>query len=467
MSQKIQSPGLIFLLTIILCAFVFIALRGSPLPLRSALTITLGGIFLWVTEPIPMPLTALIIIAALIISGVVSLETALGGFSTGSALLIASGFMMARGVNETTLGQRLAYILIIKFKGTQRGAVLAIILTMLIISFFVPSNMVKVTLLLPVVKSIINKLPEGSKNTTTSLLLALAYGSLITGIGFLPGAATNIVASELIGEFVGKTISYIDWMQLGLPLSLSLIPVTWITLCWLFPPEENHFKGGVNQIKKELAELGDINSREKRCIAILLITVLLWFTEGLHHLHPSVPALVAVILISLPKVGISKWDNVIKINWGTVILVCINITLGRVLIESGASVLLAETLFPPILINPMLSSVLMAVVFCTAFVQIYHLFVGNTMAVVISILPIFLELSLGKNINPVLIGFATSISAVCGFVLVIQTIPNIIVYDTGLVAQKDMIKAGTLLSFIFIACVFIMAVSIWSVFGLI
>ncbi len=125
--------------------------------IRSTLAVMTLAIILWVLEPIPLALSALVAVVALVATGAAPLEGALSGFASGSTFLIAAGFMMAKAINSTSLGNRIAYFFLAKTKNTPGGILAAILIIMEILTFFIPATAVRAALLLPVILSIIEE----------------------------------------------------------------------------------------------------------------------------------------------------------------------------------------------------------------------------------------------------------------------------------------------------------------------
>ncbi len=464
--MKSEKNKLITLAAALLIFIIVILITGNQTwEMRSGLGVILAGIFLWVTEPIPMPLTALLITASLVISGAVPLETAVSGFATGAFFLIMAGFFISQGVNDTDLVKRFSYFIMIRFGGTIKGSILAVLITMQAMAFFIPAVAVKAALMLPIIMTINKALPKDAVNSQKVLLLTVAFGASITSVGLLPAAIANVIAADLITKFTGQPITYFHWMIFNLPLSLILIPLVWQMLLRIFPPEANLLPGGVEKLQQELDALGPVTAKEMRCLSILLLTILLWMTESIHGWHSAVPALIAAVLMGLPGIGITKWNKLSDINWGAVVLVGTNISLGQVLMLTGISAFLAANLFPSSFAMAVLGNPLIAVAFLAVITQIYHLFIGNVATLVISFLPIILELSKYSPLEPMLLGFVITSSALCGFVLVIQTLPNVIVHSTGLIQQRDFIRSGVPVTVVIVLAIIAVSIFWWPIAG--
>ncbi|MFA5537129.1 MAG: DASS family sodium-coupled anion symporter, partial [Bacillota bacterium] len=420
---------------------------GLDWQIRSTLAVMTLAIILWVLEPIPLALSALVAVVAMVATGAAPLEGALSGFASGSTFLIAAGFMMAKAINSTPLGNRIAYFFLAKTKNTPAGILAAILIIMEVLTFFIPATAVRAALLLPVILSIIEEfeLKMPVPNIRTMLLLGIAFGANITGLGLLPGAIANVITVELLQHLTGVTITYVDWLLYAFPISIVLLPVIWVVLVKSFPPEIKEFPGGQVVFKNRLRELGPVSAAEKRCLGILLFTFALWMTEGWHGLHSSIPAIIAVILMCLPGIGCSRWERTMQISWDSIILVAITLSLGNAA-NQGAAQFIAGSFFGLDIMAGVFIYPVVTIILLVLFTQLYHLVIGNVATVTITLVPIVYQMSLYFGGDPFLMALATGIASLFGFVLVVETIPNVVVYNTGLINSKDLIIPGIILT---------------------
>ncbi|GAB6174631.1 DASS family sodium-coupled anion symporter [Paradesulfitobacterium aromaticivorans] len=433
--------------------------------LRSTAGITAAAIWLWVLEPIPMPLTAVLYVAGLPILGAASLETALGGFAKGSTFLIMAGFMMAQGVNSTPLGRRFANMTIVRFGGSIGGVLAGVLLAPQLLSIFIPATGVRTTLLLPAVMAVIESMGlRGNTNTSKLLVLGLSFGTSISGIALLPAAIANVLTVDLLKSSLGQNIYYFEWFKMTWPAWFLMIPLTWMIMLKTFPPEIKVLE--IGEIKQELREMGPLSREEKKCLGILTLTVLLWMTESFHRLPTAVPALVAVVLMGLPGIGVATWDKLKEIDWGTVLLMGATLSLASAINKSGAAELLAGKLLAFPGVEAGLSLPLLTVGILALLTHVYHLGVSNVSTVVLTLTPVILQIALKLGINPLLAAVTINISAMFGFLLVVETLPGVITYATGVYSPQDLMKVGFWLTLASIIVVILTAMLWWPLIGL-
>ncbi len=464
-----QPKKRVYLELLFACAIFLLIITILPKDLSWSLKATIGitaaSVWLWVLEPIPLALTSLLVIAALPILNATSLDTALVGFSNGSTFLIMAGFMMAQGVNSTTLGKRFANYSLIRFGGSIHGVLLGVLIAPQILSLFIPATAVRTTLLLPAVMAVIisMKLSQNS-NIAKLLILGLTFGACISGVGLLPAALANVLTADLLRNILGQEIYYFTWLKITWPIWLFMIPITWLVLPKLFPPETERLE--INQLRTELMQLGHLSTQEKKCLIILALTVGLWMTGSIHRLPTAVPAILATVLMGLPGIGIIGWDKLKDIEWGTVIMIGASLSMASALNNSGAAAFLAGKLLSFPVLQTGLSNPLLVVVLLIMLTHFYHLVVTNISTVVLTLVPIMLQIALKLGINPLLVAMTINITTLFGFFLIVQTLPSVVTYTTGIYTPIDMLRAGFWLTLASLIVTVITSLLWWPIIGL-
>lgn len=432
------------------CAIFIVIIFALPTDLawslRATIGITAASVCLWVLEPIPLALTSLLVIAALPILNAAPLDTALIGFSNGSTFLIMAGFMMSQGVNSTNLGKRFANYSLIRFGGSVQSILLGVLLAPQLLSFFIPGTAVRTTLLLPAVLAVIRSMKlSPQSNTAKLLILGLTFGASISGVGILPASLANVLTADLLRNILGENIYYFTWLKITWPVWLFMIPITWLILPKLFPPEAK--KLDIDPLRRELKELGPLSTSENKCLIILAVTVCLWMTESFHQLPTAVPAILATVLMGLPGIGFVNWDKLKEIEWGTIIMIGGSLSMASALNTSGASAYLAGKLLSFPGLEAGLSHPLLIVALLILLTHFYHLIVTNIPAVVLTLIPVMLQIALKLDLNPLLVAITINLATLFGFLLIIQTLPSVVTYTTGIYTSKEMLRAGLWLTF--------------------
>lgn len=431
--------------------------------------IIVSGIILWAFEPMPIGLTALIILLAMLLFNVAESAIIFSGFASPATYLIVAGMMLATAVNETALIRRMTYWILKRWGSSPEGLLGSIIIIQQIQAFFIPSTAVRAALILPVSSMIIETTQAGAgSNLRKMIMLGVAFGGIISGTSVMTAAIGNILTVELLDRFAGIKITYFQWFYYTFPLWLILIPTIWFMLLKTFPlPREQRFFPSIRQdMGVKLTELGPVTPSEVRSMLILLFIVILWLSEPLHGMHPSIPALIGVVLMTLPKIGVADWEKVVRINYNTVLLISVTLSMGYTFADSGAagtiSAYLGVSWFTGLLQNP-----LMAVVVVILLSQLFHKLISNVATAVVVLVPILVSVAQNAGINPMVIGFTTGLTCLFGFVLIVESMPNLLAHSTGMIKQKDFLKPGLYATAISIAATIFVAATWWQWIGLI
>lgn len=459
-----------FVLAISLFLIILFCLPDAfSYPAKIMMATVCFGVVLWALEPIPLGLTALIVLLIMLLFDVAEASVIFSGFASPAIYLIVGGMMLARSVNETSLAKRITYLILRKWGHTSKGLLGSILAIMQIQAFFIPATAVRTTLMLPISSMIIKTVDaKPNSNLRKLILLGVAYGGNISGTAIMTAAIGNILTVELLNSYANVSITYFQWFYYTFPLWFLLIPSMWILLLKLFPlpKEERTFSMVKREMDEKINELGPVNHKEIRCLIILFSIVGLWLTEPLHGLHPSIPALIGVVLMTFPGIGCAKWENVVKINYNTVLLISITLSMGYTLIDSGASNIIGEYLSIGLVLDIMQNPML-AVVFIVVLAQIFHKMISNVSTAVVTLIPIVLSIALKADVNPLVIGFTAGLSSLYGFVLVVETMPNLLVHSTGMITQKDFLKPGFFATIITTALTIVVGLTWWRLIGLV
>jgi sodium-dependent dicarboxylate transporter 2/3/5 len=476
-SHPIANPGqteqklawrnvLSTLLAALIFAAVYFGLLGKmEYEPRMTLALTAGAIALWVLEPIPFSMTAILLVILLPVTEAVSLDLILSGFASPAIFLIIAGMMIAAGVEQTLLGKRLAYHMLYRLGGKRGGILAGVILISQIMAIFIPAAAVRTAMMLPIVLSVLGILGIVKGDIRgRQLMMGVAIGCSISGTAILPAAIGNVVTVDLINYYMQENVTYFDWLLLTLPLWLLLIPLTWWVIHRAYPPFPPP-EGIQTEMGKLIGELGPMSSQEKRTLVILVSVFGMWLMEGIHGWPPVIPAFIGAVLMVLPGIRITRWEKLLDIQFGPLILLGVTLSLGRALYESGAIDYLSRWLENDITLY-LFSKPLLAVLTVVALTQLIHKVTSNVSTAVITTVPIVMALSAHSANTPILLlAIVAGVTCLFGFILVVETIPNVLVHGTGWVSQKDFLRTGFWLTAITMVLTALMAVTWWPWLG--
>lgn len=451
--------------TVLFLAVLFFLPDTITWSARSTISIMLYALILWAFAPIPIGLTSVFVLMLLLLLKPVDIEIVFSGFASPALFLIIGGMMMAIGVNHTLLIKRMTYSLLSVMGKSAKGIYIGFIILMQVQAFFIPATAVRATLMMPIVSNIIEETGTSKDSNFSKLMyIGSAFGGNISGVAVLTAAIGNILAVEILRLYADVSISYLQWFIYAAPMWILLVIVIMYIVWKCYPPEVNSFDNLHKEMKNKNKALGNLTLDEKKCMAILGFTIILWLTESWHGYHPTFAALLAVILMALPGTGFIEWKKLLDVNFGMILLLGATLSLGYSLIESGAIDLL-ETLVSPQAVVNIFSNPWLAIPITIILSQIYHLGVTNVSTAVITILPVLISLSVQAGIDPVVMSVTSAISLLLGFLLVVETMPNVVAHSTGKVTQKDFLWPGILATIASIVIMTVVAYTYWRWIG--
>lgn len=427
-------------------------------------------IILWITEAVPIPVTAIlpaIILPVFKVIGVTNGEihhfngkNVLSNYANPIIYLFLSGFLIARAMQKWNLDKRLTFT-ILSFKNLTEHPKF-IILAFIIISAFLSmwiSNTATTAMLLPLVVGIVNLSKDSNNNFSKALALSIAYGASIGGVATLIGTPPNGICVSILKTSGVSQITFLDWMKIGLPITLFSIPIIWFLLISIFSIKDVKIVEGKSFIKNLKEELGPFSKGEMLTLASFLLLLTLWISnpfwhyiltiklkEQFIHFDENIIALfVAVILFFIPvdwknRKFILDWNDSKFIDWGTLLLFGGGIALSEAMFKTGLAEWIAKSSIG-LIGNP---NTFLLVIIIVLLIDFLTEVTSNT-AVTSMMVPILLSISIGLGVDGKLLALAATFASSMAFMLPVATPPNAIVYGSGYIKITDMIKAGLFL----------------------
>ena len=420
----------------------------------SLLSITLWMALWWVTESVPIAITALLPIILFPMTGAVDLQTTTASYGHKYIFLYMGGFMLAIAIEKWNLHKRIA-LNIIKIIGTN---ISKIILGFMVATAFLSmwiSNTATAVMMLPIAMSIVAQLqdnPNTEKNENLifgkALMLSIAYSASIGGMATLIGTPPNLVFAGYVEETYGIEITFLQWFKFGVPIAIPLLVIAWLYLTkFAFKFKQKEFPGGKEEINRLLVLIGPMKREEKLVSSIFVLTAFCWITRSfiLQEFFPfiddTIIAMTAgILLFVVPASDFKKrlitWEDAVKLPWGIILLFG-----GGMALAAGFQITgLASWLGAQMSVFQGLSLLLLVFVVITL-VNFFTEFTSN-LATTAMLLPILAPIAISLNINPYMLMVACTIAASCAFMMPVATPPNAVVFGSGYLRIPDMIKSG-------------------------
>ncbi len=423
----------------------------------------------WATEAVPFAVTALLPLIFFPLLGVDNIRTTAKPYASPIIFLFLGGFIVALTIERWNLHKRIA-LSIFRLAGTHaRGLVGSIMLAAGLISMWM-SNTATTLMLLPIAVSIIavvhQSMPELSdiqkRNFAITMVLGLAYGATIGGVATIIGTPPNGMLLGFMDENFGYKIGFAQWMMVGIPVSLTLLPVCWLILTrFAYPVTFSATTKTTEHINKLRLDLGPITVPEVRIGTIFCLLALSWAFRkpiaeitGLNGLSDAGIALAAAVLVFVVPSGnktqrvLLTWEQAARLPWGILLMFGGGLSLAAAVSSSGLAEWLGNSLAG-------LSAVHFAALVLAAITLVIFLTeLTSNMATTATFLPVMAALALRLDQDVLLLVVPVTLAASCAFMLPIATAPNAIAFSSNLVSVPQMARAGLLLNLIAIVLLF-------------
>lgn len=473
-----------FLAFVALAAVLLIPIDGIEWQGQIALGMLAFAVIMWVTEAVSYPVSSVLIISliALLVGlspdpeapGEVfgtgpALSMALSGFSSGAVALVAAALALATAMQATGLHRRIAlYVLKVAGEKTSRIVAGAIIIS-IILAFFVPSATARAGAVVPILLGMVAAFGLAVDSKLSALLVITAVQAVsIWNVGIKTAAAQNLVAIGFIEDQMGQTVSWGQWFMWAAPWSVLMSIALYFIMRAAIKPEVDHIEGGRALVEKQLAEMGPMTGAEKRLTAIAVVLLLFWATEGfLHPINSSTITLAAIAIMLLPGIGVMDFKYAQDhINWGTLIVFAVGISLGSFLLETGAATWLSERTFGALGIASM--PILATIAIVSLFNIIIHLGFASATSLASALIPVFIALAATLDVPNGGIGFVVIQQfVICfGFLLPISAPQNMLAYGTGAFSTRQFLKTGIPLTIVGYLLILLLSATYWQWIGL-
>ncbi|TVP52449.1 MAG: SLC13/DASS family transporter [Halomonadaceae bacterium] len=421
-------------------------------------TLALTGLMAvwWVTEALPVAITALLPVALLPLMGVVPMAEAASPYANPLIFLFLGGFILAEGVQRWGLHRRLA-LWVLAIAGTRPDHVVAgFMIATASLSMWV-SNTATAALMLPIglsVLSLVDTGEQGPKHLNLCLLLGIAMSANIGGMATLIGTPPNALLAGYLRDHHDITLGFAQWMVMALPLSLLLLFMAWWLLTRVLYPVSRHpIQGLGDLLLQQRHDQGPMSGPEKAVAVVFLGVALAWlsrpllqdFLPGLTLTDPGIALLGALLLFVIPARWqqlqfLMTWEAARNLPWGVLLLVGGGLSLGAAIEASGLALTAAGELQglagqPQWLVVAGIVTLVMVLSHVTS----------NT-ATAATLLPLAASLALALQLPLLTLLLPVALAASCAFMLPVATPPNAIVFASNQMTVAQMAKAGALIS---------------------
>jgi sodium-dependent dicarboxylate transporter 2/3/5 len=431
----------------------------------------------WMTEAVAVAVTALLPIVLFPILGISDIKTTTASYAHPIIYLFLGGFLVALATEKWNLHKRIALNILLVVGSNGSSLIAGFMLAGALLSMWV-TNTATTMMLLPIALAIITVVAETNneldsahrRNFEVALLLSIAYAATIGGMATLIGTPPNALLAAFMEDNYNVEIGFGQWMAVGLPLSMVMLPLCWWVLTKLIFPFQVHTKSSTREVLISMRdELGPMKPEEKRVSVVFLVMALSWIfrpllTEipglsGLTDQGIAVSAGLSLFLIPASEKGsrIMDWETALRLPWGILILFGGGLSLAAAVSSTG----LAQAIGQSLAILGDVNIVILVVAVATLIIFLTEL--TSNLATTATFLPVVATIAAQAGQNPLLLAAPAALAASCAFMLPVATPPNAIVYSSGRITIPQMTRAGVALNilgitFVSLAALFLVPV---------
>jgi sodium-dependent dicarboxylate transporter 2/3/5 len=440
----------------------------------------------WVTEAIPIPMTALlaVVLCALLEAtppppeGDSSVDVVFGLFTDDTVMLFIGSFIIAQAMVVHGLHRRLAYrVLSMPWVGGNSYRIILAFGLIGAITSPVMSNTAGAAMMLPIALGVMGVVgglmadqARGEHRVErmrfgAALMLVITYSITVGGLLLPIGSPPNLIGRELLEGETGEPITFFEWFLMALPIVVVMFVAVVVIVIAFNRPEVKQVEGVEEYVREERRKLGSLSRGEKNTLLVLAIALIGWFLPGLVGLvagddsnaytqveeasNEGIVAILAATLLFLLPVDWGRrkftlnWNQASRIDWGTVILFGGGLVLGSLLSQTGLAEVVGESLSDSIGVSSLFGITIVIVIIAVLVSET----TSNTASAAIMV-PIAISIAAAAELNPTIPALAAIFGANYGFMLPVSTPPNAIVYSSGLLPITRMIKAGVVFDII-------------------
>jgi sodium-dependent dicarboxylate transporter 2/3/5 len=404
----------------------------------------------WVTEVVPISVTALLIAPAMIATGVTESRTAFAPYADPLIFLFIGGFFIARAMTRHGLDRRMARSLMSfpLVRGSSVRIRMAFMLSAVVLSMWI-SNTATAAILIPI---LVGTLPD-EDDYAPGGVLAIAYAASVGGMGTLIGTPPNFITVRFLQEQADVSFDFVQWMGIGVPTALALVVVIGFVLQWLAPPPP---------AEANVSIVSSPWSRGELVTAVCFgLAVVGWTVPGImralgapyaDEVARALPIGAVAIFAAAPlffvldtdgKTPVLPWHDAARIDWGLILLFGGGLSLGAQMFDTGLAAEIGRWFLSVTGITSLWGLTAALIAFTVFFTEACSNTASSNM-----IVPLAIAAAVELGVSPLPPALAVGLAASCAFMLPIATGPNAVAYGTGLIHLPNMMRIGVVLNIV-------------------
>lgn len=445
---------------------------GLPPEAWQVLAVAVWMMIWWMTEAVPLPVTALLPLILFPLLGLRTMSEASSPYADPIVFLFMGGFLIALAMQHRRLHVRIALGLIRLIGTRPEQVVMGFMLATALLSMWI-SNTATAVMMLPIALSVIAMLPEklldgekSKKNFALVMMLGIAYAANIGGTATLIGTPPNVVFVGYMREFYGVEVNFNQYLLVGVPIMLLMLALAYFLMVKLvFPFRQTvSFSYSSDVIESEWHKLGPVSRAEWLVAVIFGLTALSWIFRapindwmGSNFLNDTLIAMMGGGLMFATPIRLDKkefildWSATKELPWGILLLFGGGLTMAKAMEETGiiqhvGLLVSSQTAWPAWLLLLVLASIML---FATELM--------SNVALCVIFLPVVMSIADASDLSPLWLALPVTLASSYAFMMPVSTPPNAIVYSSGHIPIQAMLKIGLLLNVLSLGILFLLS----------
>jgi sodium-dependent dicarboxylate transporter 2/3/5 len=286
----------------------------------------------------------------------------------------------------------------------------------------------------------------GESRFATAVMLGIPFGAMIGGVGTIAGSSINILGLQIIEANGGPSVSFLEWMAIGIPMVAVVLPVAAVITAWVFEPEIRDI-GSVEDIRRQLADLGPISGAEWKVIVIQTIMLVFWILSSWYPQFNIVSVgVLGASAMFLPGVRLFTWQEAQQATgWEILLMAGAVAALGVASSTSGLAAWLVDVSLGQLAGMPVI--VILALI--SAFTVVIHLMLPVSPVINAVMIPPIMLLAGEAGLNPTLYALPVIFTASCAMLIPLDPVP-MLTFSKGYYRMFDMLRPGALISLVWV-----------------
>ncbi|MBB6217344.1 sodium-dependent dicarboxylate transporter 2/3/5 [Anaerosolibacter carboniphilus] len=448
------------ILGIILGIFIFISgffigeIPGLTGEGKDVLILLAIALVLWLTEAIPLGITSMLLLVLQPILGITNLKNSVAAFSNPVIFFVIANFGVSYAITKSSIAKRMLFFLLKRF-GTNTNTILFAFMSATCLISSIMSNVPATALFMGLALGLVDLADQENirKSIGRTFMIAIPFAGMIGGIMTPAGSSINILTLNLMKEYSNAHISFVEWMLIGIPIAIVLLPMTWFILVKIYKPM-NMNPDKINEFIQGYSVENKMEPLDKKVAAIILGMLAFWvLSSWIPALDVTIVAIIGLAIMFLPGIDILNWPEFSKsVSLNTILMIGSVISVSSAVVSTGVGEWLLKNFFDV----PQDISIVLLLGILGIFIALLHLPIPIAPAIVMIMLYPLVSVAANMDISIIAFGVPMAFYAGCCMMLPLDPVP-LLTYSTGYYTMLDMFKGGSLATLSWIAFT-----SIWT-----